>query len=271
MKKNDIISVLRNETREKTLRTLIIDDEEHQRHSLERLVKMYCPTLSVVGQADGVKTGIEAIIKYKPDLVLLDIKMNDGLGFDILEQLKPLDFKVIFITAYEKYADKAFRFSSLDYLLKPIDPDELMHAVNKAGDQLRQDFDIQFANMKKTLSHHDKADLKIVLKTYDSIYLVSVSDILFCESDISYTRFHLADKRDILACSSLKEYEDLLSESGFYRVHKDYIINIRYIRRFEEDPCCSVILEGEHKIPVESRKRYDFLEILARLAKKRFE
>ena len=263
------MELIKKITGEKLLRTLIIDDEEHQRHSLERLVKMYCPTLSVVGQADGVKTGVEAIRKYKPDLVLLDIKMNDGLGFDILEQLKPLDFKVIFITAYEKYADKAFRFSSLDYLLKPIDPDELMHAVNKAGDQLRQDFDIQFANMKKTLSHHEKADLKIVLKTFENLYLVSVADILFCESDISYTRFHLADERDILASSSLKEYEDLLSESGFYRVHKDYLINIRYIRRFEEDPCCSVILEGEHKIPVESRKRYDFLEILARLAKKR--
>ncbi|MBW6499565.1 MAG: response regulator [Bacteroidales bacterium] len=114
------------------LRTLIIDDEDHQRQSLEKMVQMYCPSLTVVGQAGGVKTGLEAIQKYKPDLVFLDIRMADGLGFDLLEQFKPHDFKVIFISAYEQYAKKASQYSSLSYLLKPIDPDELIQVVERA-------------------------------------------------------------------------------------------------------------------------------------------
>ncbi len=128
-----------NVTRQGLLNTLIIDDEEHQRNSLERLVKMYCPTLNVVGQADGVKTGIEAIQKYKPDLVLLDIRLADGLGFDILERLRPFDFKVIFISAYEQFALRALRYTSLNYLLKPVDPDELIKVVEKASLQLRSE------------------------------------------------------------------------------------------------------------------------------------
>lgn len=128
-----------NVTRQGLLNTLIIDDEEHQRNSLERLVKMYCPTLNVVGQADGVKTGIEAIQKYKPDLVLLDIRLADGLGFDILERLRPFDFKVIFISAYEQFALRALRYTSLNYLLKPVDPDELIKVVEKASLQMRSE------------------------------------------------------------------------------------------------------------------------------------
>lgn len=117
----------------KQLRTIVIDDEEHQRISLARLTELYCPGVTVVGLADGVETGLEAIEKHKPDLILLDIRMGDGLGFDLLDRLHPFDCKVIFISAHRKYAQRALGYKSLGYLLKPVDPDELIQAIDKAG------------------------------------------------------------------------------------------------------------------------------------------
>ncbi len=128
------MEAIAKKTRKKLLRTLIIDDEEHQRKSLERLVQMYCPDLTVVGLADGVMSGLEAIKQHKPDLVLLDVRLADGLGFDLLDQLKPLGFKVIFISAYEQYVRRALSYTSLSYLLKPVDPDELIRVVKRAGE-----------------------------------------------------------------------------------------------------------------------------------------
>ncbi len=128
------MEAIAKKTRKKLLRTIIIDDEEHQRKSLERLIQMYCPDLTVVGLADGVKSGLKAIRQHKPDLVLLDVRMADGLGFELLDQFKPLDFKVIFISAYEQYARRALSYTSLSYLLKPVDPDELIRVVESAGE-----------------------------------------------------------------------------------------------------------------------------------------
>jgi len=128
------MEAIAKKTRKKLLRTLIIDDEEHQRKSLERLIQMYCPDLTLVGLADGVQSGLEAIKQHKPDLVLLDVRMADGLGFDLLDQLKPLDFKVIFISAHEQYEQRALSYTSLSYLLKPIDPDELIRVVERVGE-----------------------------------------------------------------------------------------------------------------------------------------
>ena len=120
----------------KRLRTIVIDDEEHQRISLARLTELYCPGVTVVGLADGVETGLKAIEKHKPDLVLLDVGLSDGLGFDLLDRLHPFDCKVIFISAHRKYAQRALGYKSLSYLLKPVDPDELAEAVEKAGAEL---------------------------------------------------------------------------------------------------------------------------------------
>ncbi len=130
------MELMSKSTGKKLLRTIVIDDEEHQRKSMSRLIEIYCPNLTVVGLADGVQTGLEAIEKHKPDLVLLDIRMEDGLGFDLLDRLRSYDFKVIFISAHRKYAQRALGYKSLGYLLKPVDPDELMQAVERAGVEL---------------------------------------------------------------------------------------------------------------------------------------
>jgi len=248
------------------LRTIIIDDEDHQRLAIEKMVSRYCPNVKLVAQADGVQSGLDAVKKHKPDLVLLDIKMADGTGFDLLDRLYPIDFKVIFITAYDQYAIKAFRFSAIDYLLKPLDPDELVQAVEKVEHIIQKDFNTQLDNLKEHLADN-KANKKIIIKTYDNIHLVPISEILFCESDGNYVSVHLTSIQKIMVSASLKDYEDMLAGDGFFRVHKTYLINLKYIRRFEKAEGGSVVLDGDIKIPVASRKRDHLLEMFELISK----
>jgi two-component system LytT family response regulator len=247
------------------LRTIIIDDEEHQRLTILKMVKLYCPKVTVVAQADGVKTGVEAIRKFKPDLVLLDIKLQDGTGFDILEEIKPVDFKVIFITAYNQFAIKAFRFSALDYLLKPLDPDELVQAVSKIRDVMQKDFNNQLENLREHLITDDSVHKRIVVKTFDSIHLIPVKDILFCQSNNNYVTINLLCQKQIIASCTLKDFEEMLSESGFFRVHKSFLVNMKHVQRFDKAEGGSLFVEGGHQIPVSSRKREEIIEIFSRL------
>jgi len=249
------------------LRTIIIDDEPHIRQTLEKLVKQFCPNVKLVAMADGVKSGVETIRKYHPDLVMLDIKMNDGTGFDLLKKLEPIDFKVIFITAYDQYAIKAIKFSAIDYLLKPVDPDELYDAVCKTENLVQKDFNTQLDTLTENLQSEDKANKKIILKTFDNIHLIKVYDINYCESEGSYTAIYLLNGKKIVVSNTLKDYDELLKDSGFYRVHKSYLINMRHIDRFEKTEGGYVVLENECKVPVASRKREQLLEMFERLAK----
>lgn len=244
------------------LNTIIIDDEKHQQQNIEKMIKLYCNDLNIVAKASSIKTGEEAIRKYRAELVLLDIELGDGTGFELLERLHPIFFKVIFITAFDHYAIKAFRFNALDYLLKPIDPDELCQAAAKASTTLQKDFNLQLQNLKHYLQPENKNHGKIIIKTFDSLYIVPVQDILYCESDSNYTRFHLTRDRQIMVSTTLKDYEDILADSNFFRVHKSFLVNLKYISRFEKAEGGSVVLEGEVKIPVASRKRDELVHLL---------
>lgn len=248
------------------LRTIIIDDEAHQRLAIERMVKTYCPTLWVVSKDESVQSGLTAINKHKPDLVLLDIQMGDGTGFDLLDNLKTIDFKVIFITAYDQFALKAFRFSALDYLLKPLDPDDLVRAVARVSELMQSDFHVQLANLKEHLGTAGKDQKKIIIKTHDHIHLVPVNEILYCQSDSNYVTFFLTNKNKIVASANLKDYEEILSESGFFRVHKSYLVNLKHVRRLEKSQGGFVYLEGELKIPVAVRKRLKLFQKFERMS-----
>jgi len=248
------------------LRTIIIDDEAHMRQTLEKMVGSFCPKIKLVASADGVENGVEKIRNHHPDLILLDIKMKDGTGFDLLKQLHPVDFKVIFITAYDQYAIKAFKFSAIDYLLKPVDPDELAEAVNKAEQIKQKDFSRQLENLEEQMHPQDKTQKKIILKTLDNIYLIKICNINYCESEGSYCAFHLLNGKKILVSNPLKDYDELLKDTGFYRVHKSYLINMRHIERFEKTDGGYVVLENEIKVPVASRKREELMEMFERLA-----
>jgi len=248
------------------LRAVIIDDEAPMRQTLETMLKTACPNVKLAAMADGVRTGVEAIRRNHPDLVFLDIKMGDGTGFDLLKLLEPIDFKVIFITAYDQYAVKAFKFSALEYLLKPVDEDELAEAVTKARKLIAQELQIQLDTLEDNMAPGDKMGKKIVLRTFESVHLVNTRDIIYCEStESSYTEFYLVNREKILVSNRLKEYEELLGEFGFFRVHKSYLINLRHISRFDKKEGGIVILTGNFRVPVASRKREQLMELFDRL------
>lgn len=251
--------------RKQVLRTIIIDDEQGVRKNLEKVLKRHCPHVRLVSEANGVESGVKAIRKYNPDLILLDIKMNDGTGFDLLKQLEPVDFKVIFITAYDQYAIKAIKFSALDYLLKPIDPDDLVEAVKKAEKLVVQELNQQLGTLADNMQTQDVSKKKIILKTFENIHLVKLQDIIFCECLDNYTNFHLINGRQILVSNTLKEYDEILSEFGFFRAHKSYLINLIHIDRFEKSDGGSIVLTNEIKLPVASRKKDQLLEMIHKI------
>jgi len=244
------------------IRTLIIDDESFVRKSVTNLIDHFCHNLKLVGEADGVKSGYAAIRNHHPDLVLLDIKMGDGTGFDLLRKLDSIDFKVIFITAYEEYAVQAFRYSAIDYLLKPVDPDDLVQAIEKASKLMIAEQQFNLRALETNLATHDTAGKKIVIKTLESIYLVNQSDLLYCESDGSYTTLKLRNGQSILTSKSIKDFDEMLSTGGFYRLHKSFLINLSTIERFDRSEGGSIVLTGGYKIPVASRKREDLMRMI---------
>ncbi|MFC2107618.1 LytR/AlgR family response regulator transcription factor [Bacteroidota bacterium] len=248
------------------LRAIIIDDEAPMRQSLETMLKTLCPNVKLVAKADSVKTGIDAIKNHHPDLVFLDIKMGDGTGFDLLKQLDQVDFKVIFITAYDQYAIKAFKFSALDYLLKPVDPDELVAAVNKTEKLLVQELNKQLGALEDNMQSDSSSGIKIILKTFESIHLLNTRDIVYCESDDGYTIFHLLNGNKILVSNSLKEYDEMLREYGFFRPHRSFLINLIHISRFDKSEGGSIVLSNESKVPVASRRRESLLELFDRIS-----
>jgi len=245
------------------LKLVIIDDIKNAREVLESLVKKYFTGIEVVGMADGVLAGVQLIKQHKPHIVLLDIQMKDGTGFDLINKCKPVDFHVIFISAYEEHALKAFKFSALDYILKPINSDELVEAIKKAENAANSSLKPQSVDVLETnYNTENKEAKKIVLKTLDSIYALSIKDIVRCESEVNYTHFFLSDGKKILISKPLKEYDDLLSGYGFFRTHQSHLINLDYFERYKKTDGGFAILKDGTSIPVSSRKKDAFLQAI---------
>jgi len=220
------------------------------------------PNINLIGEADGVESGVEAIEKLRPELVLLDIKMGDGDAFDLLEKINNIFFKIIFITAYEEYALKAFKFSALDYLLKPVLNENLKTAFERAENQIMDDLKLQLSTLQ--LNRQSPKHKTIVLKTSEKIFLVDISEIIRCESDWNYTRFFTREGKKYMVSSSMKEYEDILEDHGFFRVHKSHIVNISSIDNFDKRNGF-VILKDKTRLPVSRRKKNELLELFDRL------
>lgn len=248
------------------IRAIIIDDEVNSRDSIAQMLKLYCPEVYVIAHGEGVQSGIEEINLHNPDLVFLDIKMQDGTGFDLLKKLGTIPFKVIFITAYEEYAIKAFKFNALDYLTKPVDPDELRNAIEKAmaalgNETFNERLKYFLDSMSRGNSNHNR---KIVLKTSNTVHVVEIEKIIRCESDRNYTTFHLDDGEKILISKSMKEFEDLLEGYNFFRVHHSHLINLNFITKFLKDDLICVLKDSSN-IPVAYRKRDELLKTLRSL------
>ena len=248
------------------LRAVVIDDVETIRTNNIAIIKSNCPNISIVGQADSVTSGINLIKQLAPDLVFLDVEMPDGTGFDLLQKLKPIAFKVIFITGFEDFAIRAFRFSAIDYLLKPLDADELVEAVKKAEESLNKEvFDIKLTNLFANLER-PAALQKLVLKTADRIYSVNIQDIVSCESDKNYTTFNFINAPALIVSTNLKEYEILLSPYRFFRTHKSHLINMAYFDYFiKADGGNKIVMKNKLSVPLSVRKKEEFLILLENL------
>lgn len=250
------------------VKALVIDDERRSRDTLAGMLAKYCANeIELVGEADGMRTGIEAIRKLGPEVVFLDIQMPDGSGFKLLESLDDINFEVVFTTAFDQYAIKAIRYSALDYLLKPIVPAELRNAVakvsqKKADGTINKHIRVLLENMKESTTQSTK---RIVLSTAEGMHVIDIRDIIRCESDDYYTRFFLKDRKPIMVSKTLKEHEELLSEFGFLRPHKSHLVNIRYIKSFIKTDGGYILLQDGTTIPVSRRKREKTIQELSHL------
>jgi two-component system, LytTR family, response regulator len=248
------------------LKAVIVEDEKKSRETLTGLLKLFCNNVEVVAEADDVQSGIEAIETHSPDILFLDIQMPDGNGFQLLEALKEINFEVIFTTAYDQFAIKAIKFSALDYLLKPIFPDDLKDAVRKAeekigGTQFRAGIQTLVENMRNPAMDAPK----IVLSTFNKIHVVHVKDITRCESDNYYTKFYFTKDKELMVSKTLKEVEELLSGYNFIRPHKSHLVNLLYVKNFARPDGGSITMADGTMVPVSRRKRESIIELLTNL------
>ncbi len=236
------------------IRAIIIDDDKLIREIITNTIISYCPNVSVVAEAENVKTGVASINENEPDLILLDIKMPDGSGFDLIKHFDKPDFKVIFISGYMEYAIKGYKFGAIDYILKPIDEEELSLAINRAEDVIRYEEKIQFKSMESNIKALNKSD-KIILKTSDHVHLINTSSIIRVEADGNYSTFFIDDGRKVIVSRGIKEWEEILVDKGFHRIHKSHMININKSNYFDKSDSGDVIMDDGSTVPVASRKK----------------
>jgi len=247
------------------IEAIIIDDEQHCIDRLQSLLKEYCrSTIQVMGAFQTFEEGVEAIKELNPALVFLDVEIGDKKAFDLLQQLGDISFTVIFTTAYQQYAVRAFKFSALDYLLKPIDPDDLVQAVHKlkvkiSKEEMTAKLDALFYNVK---SLHGTSK-KISIPTVSGLSFIDVSDIVHCQSDINYTTIFLKDRQKIIVAKTLKEFEELLTDYNFYRIHNSHLINLSFIKNYSKGKGGFVTMTDNSVIEVSTRRKDEFLKKMA--------
>jgi two-component system LytT family response regulator len=248
------------------IRAIIIEDEKMSREALYRMLEKYCPTVEVIAEADGYRKGVEEIRKHHPDVIFLDIQMPDGSGFRVLEEFEEIDFEIIFTTAFDQFAIKAIKYSALDYLLKPIIPEDLIEAVKRVEKKKAEN--IRRKNLEtgnKDLRLQEERNPKIVLSTSEMIHVINVNDIIRCESDNYYTYFYFIDGRKLLVSKTLKENEELLAQYNFIRPHKSHLVNIKYIKSYIRQEGGYILMNDGTKIPVSRRKKDKIIEIIFNL------
>lgn len=245
------------------LTAIIIDDEIQSINYLKGLLNDTFNDVQIIAQTQSAKEGVELIESMKPDVVFLDIQLQTTTGFEVLSQLRNRNFALIFTTAYEQYALKAIKFAAIDYLLKPIDKIELIEAINKVKNN-RDDSKMQ-KSISVFLDNIDKTKRqKLAISTTSSIIVVVITDILYCEADGPYTYFYIKGGNDrIISSRHLKEYEDLLSEHNFFRVHKSYLINVKEVKQYLKSDGGRVLLSNGAKLEVSDKRKEDLMKILS--------
>ena len=252
----------------RNLKAVLVEDEFHSRQTLRNLIEEYCPELEILGEASSAEEAIFLLQTSKPDLVLMDIELGDGTAFDVLKTLADSKFQIIFTTAHEHYALKAIKFNALDYLLKPIDVDELQEAISKVTIEVKvepanRNLEYLIAN----LNIKNEESRIITLSTSESYVYVQVGDIIRCEAQGAYTRFYIRQKTPLLVSKTLKEYEHLLQDHAFIRVHQSHLISLHEVDQYIKSDGGYIVLRDGSKIGVSRGRREAFLSAMEDMKK----
>ena len=250
---------------EDKIRTLLIDDEKSSIITLTKLLEKYAPQVFIIDTADSVESAIDCIEKHKPELIFLDINMPDGDGFEVIENTDFKNYEVIFTTAFDKYAIKAFEFAALHYLLKPIRPKELKEAIERFCDLKKED---SFKQQLEVLNDNfkNKTD-RLILPSSNGLTIIELDDIIRCESCNNYTTFFLVSNEQIVVSKSINTYEQILDDTHFSRIHNQHLVNLKYVKKYVKGRGGYVIMKNDHQVDVSEGKRKDFLNKLGEYAK----
>ena len=243
------------------MRAVIIDDEKRARNYLKGILDDQFKNIDIVGEADGVEAGVALIERVLPELIFLDVQMQDGTGFDLLAKIDRSRFHVVFISAYDRFAITAIKFSAVDYLLKPVEAIDLGLALDKVKktkltDQVQNKLDLLLNNVNKIE--------KIALPSLNGIEFVRIENIVRCESDNNYTNFYLTSGEKIVVSKTLKEFEEMLENKGFFRTHKSHIINLAFLKKYIKGEGGIAVMEDKSEIVVSRRRKEEFLEVLSK-------
>ncbi|MCU0388062.1 MAG: LytTR family DNA-binding domain-containing protein [Chitinophagaceae bacterium] len=244
-----------------TVKAIIVDDEPGGLYIIGKLLKDYCPEVKVVAACSSADSAFEQITLHEPQLVFLDISLPGKNSFELLEELPQIDFEIIFVTAHSDYMLKAFRYSAVDYLVKPVDEDLLMDAVHRAvkriaANSIKYNITTLLQNITRS-SQGQKA--KLCIPSVKGFHVVDLHEIIYCEASGSYTHFHFLQMPVICASRPIHEYEELLSEAGFMRVHKSYLVNLSHVKEYVKGEGGTAILSNGYEIEVSRRKKDLFI------------
>jgi two-component system, LytTR family, response regulator len=242
------------------LKCIIVDDEFKSREGLKALIEKFCENIEVSALCQNGTEAIAAIDVVKPDVVFLDIQLQKETGFDILEKLDKIEFELVFTTAYSEFAVKAFKFSAIDYLLKPIDINDLRAAIEKARKRIIGNISERVAQLAQNLKGNSFKHSRLALPAADGLVFVSVDEILYCEATGNYTNIHMADNRKFVVSRTLKEYEDLLTDQDFFRIHNSFLINLNSIKRYIRGEGGQVVMVNDKALDVSKAKKKSFLD-----------
>jgi two-component system LytT family response regulator len=246
------------------IRCILIDDESDSLEVMEMLLKKHCPAVTIDAICNTAEAGLAAINKFRPDVVFLDIEMPNMNGFDMLEKFDDLFFEVVFVTAYHQFAIKAFRYSALNYLLKPVDPDDLVETIGRIERSKSNTLKEQMELLLQTVNSKEQTIARIALTTSYGMLFVETKDIIFCESDNNYTSVKMTGGRKILVSKTLKEIDDTLSGPDFYRIHNSYLINLGHIQKFVRGDGGYVVMDDETVVSISRTRKQEFLDLFSK-------
>jgi two-component system, LytTR family, response regulator len=251
------------------MKAILIDDEQDGIKTLQKVLARHCPEVEVVATCNNAVTAKQQIEALKPDIIFLDIQMPGKSGIEMIAEIKEKNFEIIFVTAHNEYMLQALQYSAADYLLKPVDEDRLVEAVQRAGKRMQE---TKREELTETLLYNlgkagQPSEMRLCLPTLKGFIILMMDDILYCEAERSYTIFHLADKKTVMVSKPLLEYETILGNTSFFRVHKSFLINLSHIREYQRGEGGKVIMTNGAEIEVSRRKKDQFLQKIKEIYK----